>query len=326
VTTPSHLSAVIDRPRHVSLTPVPDARPGPEQVSVHVIGSGVCASSLPLWQGRPWFDYPRPPGSPGHEAWGLVDRVGDEVDGLLAGQPVVLLSEHGFAEREVVAASRVVLLPDEIAGHPFPGEPLACALNAFARGDVREGQQVAIVGAGFLGTLLCRLCALAGARVTAVSRRPFALDLARQFGASVTVPLGDVHATVRAVEAAAGGAEFDRVFEAAGAQDTLDLATALTTAGGRLMIAGYHQDGLRTVNMQVWNWKGIDVINAHERDSEVVLEGLRGAIDLVVTGQLDPTPLYSHVLPLAELDRAFELLEQRPAGFMKALVVTGRNG
>jgi threonine dehydrogenase-like Zn-dependent dehydrogenase len=321
--TTSFRSAIIDRPRHVSLAAQPEVRPGPDQVSVHVLGSGVCASSLPLWQGRPWFTYPCPPGSPGHEAWGVIDRVGNEVDGLDEGQPVVLLSERGFAEREVVAATRVVPLPEEVADRPFPGEPLACALNAFARGDVREGQHVAIVGAGFLGTLLCRLCALSGAHVTAVSRRRFALHLAQQFGAAITVPLGDVHGTVREVEAAAGRAEFDRVFEAAGVQETLDLAAALTAPGGRLMIAGYHQDGLRSVDMQVWNWKGFDVINAHERDSEVVLEGLRGAIDLVATGQIDPAPLYTHVLPLADLGRAFTLMEERPDGFMKALVVTG---
>jgi threonine dehydrogenase-like Zn-dependent dehydrogenase len=320
----SHRTAIIDRPRHTTIAAQPDARPGPDQVSIRVLGSGVCASSLPLWQGRPWFEYPCPSGSPGHEAWGFVDRVGNDVYGLSGGEPVVFLSDRGFAEQEVVAASGVVPLPDALAGVPFPGEPLACALNALARGDIREGQHVAVVGAGFLGTLLCRLCELSGAHVTAVSRRGFALDLARRFGASVTVALGNVHDTVREVEAAAGRAEFDRVFEAAGVQETLDLATALTTAGGRLLIAGYHQDGLRSVNMQVWNWKGIDVINAHERDREVVLEGLRGAIDLVTAGQLDPGPLYTHVLPLGDLDRAFTLMEERPDGFMKALVVTDR--
>jgi 2-desacetyl-2-hydroxyethyl bacteriochlorophyllide A dehydrogenase len=319
----SRWSAVIDQPRHVTMTTVPNARPGPDQVSIALLGSGVCASSLPLWQGRPWFEYPCPPGSPGHEAWGIVDRVGEDVDGLRSGQHVVLLSDRAFAEQEIIAASRVVPLPDGLGDRPFPGEPLACALNAFARGDVREGHRVAIVGAGFLGTLLCRLCELAGASVTAVSRRRFALDLAQRMGASVAVRMSDPRGTARDVAVAAGGAEFDRVFEAAGVQETLDLATALTATGGRLMIAGYHQDGLRSVDMQAWNWKGIDVINAHERDSEVVLEGVRGAIDLVATGQLDPTPLYTHVLPLAELGRAFALTEQRPDGFMKALVVTG---
>ena len=56
-----------------------------------------------------------------------------------------------------------------------------------------------------------------------------------------------------------------RVIEAAGAQATLGLAPALTGTYGRLIIAGYHQDGPRQVNVQLWNWRAIDVINAHER-------------------------------------------------------------
>jgi len=54
------------------------------------------------------------------------------------------------------------------------------------------------------------------------------------------------------------------VIEAAGQQWPLDLATELTRERGRLIIAGYHQDGPRQINMQLWNWRGLDVINAHE--------------------------------------------------------------
>ena len=63
-----------------------------------------------------------------------------------------------------------------------------------------------------------------------------------------------------------GGTFCDRVIEAVGKQWPLDLAAELTREGGRLVIAGYHQDGPRQVNMQLWNWRGFDVVNAHERD------------------------------------------------------------
>lgn len=52
---------------------------------------------------------------------------------------------------------------------------------------------------------------------------------------------------------------------------------AVIGMGGRLVVAGYHQDGPRQVNMQDWNWKGIDVVNAHERDPAVHRQGLREA-------------------------------------------------
>lgn len=79
----------------------------------------------------------------------------------------------------------------------------------------------------------------------------------------------------------------DRVIEAVGKQWPLDLAGELVCEGGRLVIAGYHQDGPRQVNMQQWNWKGIDVVNAHERDPAVQLRGLREAVEAVAGGRLD---------------------------------------
>jgi threonine dehydrogenase-like Zn-dependent dehydrogenase len=87
-----------------------------------------------------------------------------------------------------------------------------------------------------------------------------------------------------------------------------------------LVIAGYHQDGLRQVNMQAWNWKGIDVINAHERDPAVCLRGLREAVDAVASGRIDPMPLYTHSFPLERVGDALDATRDKPDGFVKALV------
>ena len=86
------------------------------------------------------------------------------------------------------------------------------------------------------------------------------------------------------------------------------------------MIAGYHQDGPRQVNMQQWNWRGIDVVNAHERDPAVQLQGIREAVEAVASGRLDPRPLYTHIHPAAEAKLALDAAAQRPDGFVKALV------
>jgi threonine dehydrogenase-like Zn-dependent dehydrogenase len=48
-----------------------------------------------------------------------------------------------------------------------------------------------------------------------------------------------------------------RVIECTGHQGPLDLAGDLVAENGRLVIAGFHQDGLRQINLQQWNWKGI---------------------------------------------------------------------
>jgi threonine dehydrogenase-like Zn-dependent dehydrogenase len=87
-----------------------------------------------------------------------------------------------------------------------------------------------------------------------------------------------------------------------------------------LILAGYHQDGPRQVNMQMWNWKGIDVINAHERDPEVALQGVREAVEAVASGRLDPSPLYTHSYKLDRLGEALDATRDKPNGFLKALV------
>ena len=91
------------------------------------------------------------------------------------------------------------------------------------------------------------------------------------------------------------------MIEAVGQQWPLDLAGELTAERGRLVIAGYHQDGPRQVNMQLWNWRGLDVINAHERDPAVYLAGMRDAAEAVAGGRLDPGTLYTNTYTLEAL-------------------------
>ena len=157
----------------------------------------------------------------------------------------------------------------------------------------------------------------------AISRRDESLELARRFGAEVTVPMIDHYKIIGQIGQLTGGTFCPRVIEAVGKQWPLDLAGELVGFGGRLVIAGYHQDGPRQVNVQNWNWKGIDVVNAHERDPAVQLRGLREAIDLVASGRLDPTPLYTGRYTLDQLDEALAATRDKPGGFVKALVTLG---
>ncbi|BBA36736.1 L-threonine 3-dehydrogenase [Methylocaldum marinum] len=295
--------------------------PGPGQVRVKLEGCGVCGSNLPVWEGRPWFDYPLPAGAPGHEGWGRVEAVGGGVEHPSVGTRVAVLSHHAYAEYDLVDACAAIPLPAILDGQPFPGEPLACAMNVFQRSGIKPGTTVAVVGIGFLGALLVSLAVKAGARVIALSRRRYALDVARRLGAMETPSSDDVRGAVKRVKALTNDVGCDCVLEVAGEQSTLDLATELTRIRGRLVIAGYHQDGPRTVNMQLWNWRGLDVINAHERDPQQYVDGLRAAIAAAATGRIDPAPLYTHRFALEELPRAFELMRSRPKGFLKALVL-----
>jgi threonine dehydrogenase-like Zn-dependent dehydrogenase len=267
--------------------------------------------------------FPTEPGGLGHEGWGVVDAVGGGVEGLSVGDRVAALSYKSYAEYDLADAGAVIRLPDALAGQPFPGEPLGCAMNIFRRSEIEAGQTVAIVGIGFLGAILTRLASGAGARVIAVSRRPFSLDLARRMGAAETIPMEDHHGIIEQVKDLTGGVFCDRVIEAVGKQWPLDLAAELTRERGKLIVAGYHQDGPRQVNMWLWNWRGLDVINAHERDPRIYMQGIREAVEAIASGRLDPSSLYTHVFPLDRLGEALNATRDRPDGFLKALVTYG---
>lgn len=353
-------SMVLTAPRCMKIESFSKPEPGKGEVRVRLEGCGVCGSNLSPWEGRPWFQYPFEPGAPGHEGWGRIDSIGPGVSRVHKGDRVALLSQHAFAEFDVASESAVVRLPHELDGLPFPGEAIGCAFNVFERCEIQPGQTVSIVGIGFLGALLTALCAGAGATVIAISRRPFALDTALRLGAKHALPMNDHSALVEGVRALTSGAGCDRVIEAVGLQWPLDLATDLTRERGRLIIAGYHQDGPRQVNMQLWNWRGLDVINAHERDPARYVAGMEAAVKAAASGSVDPKErdsfegkpqqfenhelngtgcgwnrghsrapksfsrvletLLTHRFSLEEISDAFTAMRERPDTFLKAIV------
>jgi threonine dehydrogenase-like Zn-dependent dehydrogenase len=315
-------AAVLKAPGTYELRSVPVPAPPRGHVRLRMEGSGVCGSNLEAWRGRPWFQYPLPPGASGHEGWGTIDAVGDDVRRFRVGDRVAALTSNGFADFEVIPETGVTALPDVLHGSPFPGEAIGCAMNIFARCRVLPGETVAVVGIGFLGALLVQLASRRGARVIAISRRDFPLEVARRMGARDVFRLENPPDVLQGVREATGGALCDCVIEAVGLQAPLDLAGELARESGRLVIAGYHQNGSRQVNLGSWNWRALDIVNAHERNPVKNLGGIREAAQAVADGTLDPASLYTHRFPLAEIGDAFRCLSERPDGFMKALVVT----
>jgi threonine dehydrogenase-like Zn-dependent dehydrogenase len=299
--------------------------PGPDEALVEVLACGVCGSDLNAWRGVPGLEYPLPPGAPGHEVWGTVAAIGPGAPGegsaaaadlppARLGQRVTGLLQGGYAQYALARIDQLVWVPPDLGGEPLLGEPLACAANVVRRAARGPDQPVAVVGFGYLAALTVQLMFpdRAGDWV-AVSRRPESRALALELGARAAYDFGRVPDAL--------WDSFPVVVEAAGVQQALDVASWLTAVGGRLVIAGYHADGPRTINLQSWNWKGIDVINAHERRPETYLRGLRDGLAAVERHRLDLSRLISHRWPLEGLDDALRTAEERPAGYVKGLVL-----
>src|SRR5690606_23903059 len=158
---------------------------------------------------------------------------------------------------DLAKASDLVVLPDFLDNKPFPGESLGCAMNIFSRSDIQKGHTVAVVGSGFLGLLLIQLAKSAGARVIAISRRDFSLEMAKKAGADELIKMDDHYQIIEKVNQLTDHTFCERVIEATGKEWPLNLSIELTAEKGKLIVAGFHQDGMRSVNVQTLNWRGI---------------------------------------------------------------------
>jgi len=314
-----YTAAVIAAPGKISYEQVGFPEIKPTQLLVKMEGCGLCASNIPVWEGREWFNYPLPAGQPGHEGWGVVEDIGALVTKFKKGERITMLHGSSFSEYAVVDQEDAIKLPSELDGIPFPGEALGCLMNILERADIIEGQTVAVIGMGFIGLGLVQLLSHKGVRVIAVSRREESLSLAA-VKADYCLKSDDYYQVTKSILDITNGKGCERVIECTGHQFPLDIATEIIAEYGKLIIAGYHQDGLRQINLQKWNWKAIDVINAHERDSARYLQGIETAVEVSRVGLLNPKALISHAYPFEKLDEGLRNLTESPEGLVKSYV------
>jgi L-iditol 2-dehydrogenase len=310
--------AVLTGPRHFEIVEVATPRPGRSEVLVAVSACGVCASELESWTGRSEPTYPL---SLGHEVSGTVAEVGEGVDTLAVGDPVgIWVAANGYADFVVARAA-----------HCFPAgaapldtvlaEPLACAVNAVELADVRLGDDVVLIGAGFMGHLVQQLVALRGARqVVVVDTRRDALDRAVELGATSTVHVGQEDLPA-AVAELTGGVLADISFECTGSQAALESIGAVTRMSGKLVLVGFHQGAPRSIPLGWWNWMAYDVRNAHFREMAAILRGMEVGTRLLGSGAIDLAPHVTHRFELADIAEAFDTALAKPEGFVKATVV-----
>ena len=305
--------SVVTAPATSQLRDVDVPTPARDQVVLQVLLNGLCASDLPAWSSGPGA------GAPvvlGHEPVGRVVEVGPGVDTVRVGDLVTGRVAESFAELVVAAAADLVVVPPGVPLEAAIGEPLGCVVEALRRTRPDVGDRVAVVGLGFMGLCLLQLLARSGAaEIVALDPRPDATDTALRHGASSSHHPGDLDDPRR-------HDAFDVVFEVTGAQAGLDLATRLVRPHGRLGIVGYHQ-GPRTVDVQAWNWKAIDVVNGHVRDQQRLTDSIRRGLAMVAAGRIDYGALITHRYRLEQIDQAYADLRDKPEGFIKAVVHVG---
>jgi propanol-preferring alcohol dehydrogenase len=258
-------------PGTTQLTSVPDPEPGPGEVLVRVGAAGVCHSDLHIIDAPAGAGFPLPL-TLGHENAGWVHAMGPGVKGWSIGEPVAIYGilgcgscsacrrgrdnecrrvhpggiglsrDGGMAEYVCVPARQLLLIGDldVVQAAPLTDAGLTpYHAIELARDALRPGSTCVVIGVGGLGHMAIQiLAATTAVRIIAVDVSDDALELAASIGARHTVKSdADADAAIRdLVGPPPGGAEV--VFDFVGATETLALAGAVVSTGGRLMAVG----------------------------------------------------------------------------------------
>ena len=297
--------------------PVPE--PGAGELLVKTLACGVCGGDVHVYRTRD--SLPTPELVLGHEGSGIVVGKGDDVTGFDIGDRVVAIG-GAYADFFVATPDLLVKLPDTLDPVHALGEPIACCVHAGDRFGTQPGDRVAVVGCGFMGLVCLQIAKLQGAgEIVAIDPVAYRREMAEQLGAQRSLSPDDA-----TIDDPWTG-EFDLVIEAAGGQAALDLCGDLVAQHGRIVLIGYHEsnDGMRNVNMKLWNFKAIDVVNGHVRRHDEKLAAMEKGIRWLSEGKLVMQPLVRQYA-LENVDQAFRDFEANDDGLFKAVLIPESDG
>jgi L-iditol 2-dehydrogenase len=193
-------------------------------------------------------------------------------------------------------------------------EPLGVALHAVDLARIRVGDTVAIIGAGPIGLMMLQLVRLSGASAVFVTDKfPWRLALAERWGARPI--LSDGPDPVGVVSRETLGRGVDIAIEAAWADHSIGQAVDMARLGGRAVLVGIPGDDRLAMKHSTARRKGLTI-----RLSRRMKHIHRRAIDLILDGRVDLSPLVSHRFPLAHAAEAFRLNAAYEDGVVKVVI------
>jgi threonine dehydrogenase-like Zn-dependent dehydrogenase len=292
----------------------------------------------------------------GHEAVGIVYKLGPEVKGVREGDRVAVnaitpcykcdnclrgytsqctqmlggwkfanIKDGVFAEYFHVndAEANLARIPDSV-----PDEKAVYATDMMSTGfmgaehaNIPIGGTVAIFAQGAVGLMATVGARLLGAGwVIAVETVPKRKELAKQFGADVVVDFREKD-PVQAILEMTGGVGVDSAIEALGSQATFEACIKIVRPGGTISNVGYHGHGeFLQIPREAW---GVGMSDKTIRTGLCPggKERMGRLLRLLETGRVDPTPLTTHTFKFADLERAFHMMETKEDGIIKPLIL-----
>lgn len=307
--------------------PIPEIND--DEILVRVTLSGICHSEYYPWLTAKDGDVL------GHESIGVVEKLGKNVTGFKIGDRVSGLGGGAFKEYIVMEPAKCFHVPDSLKDEDAITEPLACQLSAAMKLPIKTlGDSIAVVGCGYMGLGAISLFKAMGyGQIVAVDKRDIALENAKKFGATeVYKPeelpreyilnydtMGQIDLTRDSDNALLFNLGFDTVMEFTGTEDGLQLAGDMVKAHGRLGIGGYHNDGMRSIDYQLWNFKAITTINCHERRVMYEAGLCKRCLELLDSGLWKFTGV-TRVYEMEEFDQANRDLDAHKDNYIKGAI------
>ena len=323
-----------------------EERPEPEPLAaddavVRVEATGVCGSDLHIYHGRVEIE---PGFTIGHEFVGTVIAAGDAVTevedgdrvlgcyctacgrcffcrrslfhkcdaGRVFGHGATLGSLQGAqAEAVLVPNANLTLrrVPEGMSDDAalFAGDVMGTGYHAVDAAEVRPGDAVAVLGLGPVG-----LCAVQAARAAGASQVVAIDTVEDRLSAAESIGAEPVHLTEDdprgAVKRLTGGRGVDASIDAVGHPDALDLACRLARKAGIVSATGVYAERVEVHMGVVWI-KALTLKTGHAN----VIGHVDRVLAMMAAGVLDPTPLVTHRMPLAEAPEAYEVYDRREA-------------
>lgn len=327
-------------------TDVPDPTVGDDDVLVRVKACGICGSDVAGHTGKTGRRLP--PLIMGHEAAGVVERVGPNVTGFAPGDRICFDStvycnrcpacKQGMYNRCVKRQVLGVSVPEfkrngafaEFLAVPhwicarLPAnmsfvqasllEPASIGTHAANRPPISKSDTVVVIGAGAIGLFILQAAKLRGAKTTIASDlNGFRLGLAKQIGADACINSGKVNLKDEILDRTDGRGA-DVVFEAVGFGETFRQAISITRTGGHVVAVGNLQKEVE-FNLQELVSRELTFTGSYASSGE-----FRTCIDLIASGKIKVEPLVSEVLPLNEGPDAFKRLLEAKENLLKIVL------
>jgi len=196
----------------------------------------------------------------------------------------------------------------------------AIALNAVLDADIHVGEYVAVFGQGVPGLISSQLARLDGATVIAVDGIDRRLELADELGATYVIDFRE-RRPAEEIKQLTGGRGADVSIEISGSYPALHEAIRSTAYNSKVVSAGFFQgEGKGLFLGEEFHHNRIRIICSQisglspALDHRWSLERLeRTVMSLAAQGRISLEPLVTHVFEAEEAEKAFELLDQRPA-------------